>query len=161
LVGIILKFLYVWAEGIEHPEADQQNEDEKNQPSFPLSYLCCVTGPALLVLCLAAAKLDDPNTFSAFIIFLPLWIFAGCLCCMFSMVICSVSPEMFERMEEEQRQQQAHLNQAQAGQTGTQAQDTQASAVTGTYGATNTEVVQQSVDPNVSAGATEVTIQTS
>jgi len=140
-----LKFLYVWSEGEDSHESNQDHDQsDSDQPKqgvgFPVGYLCCITGPALIMLCLTAAKLDDSDQFSAFLIFLPLFVFAGCLCCVFSLVICSVSPEMFERMEEEQRQQQANLNANQHGGSGSSA----------VYGAVNhVDVVVETKEVNI------------
>ena len=41
-------------------------------------------------------KLEDSTAYTAFVILIPLFIIAGCTCCMFSCVICTMSEEMFE-----------------------------------------------------------------
>lgn len=78
LIGAGLKILWAAFHPVEMPEADPESggqaEKKKRTCTIPLGQILCITGPWLVMVCLAAAKLDDMNAFSAFIIFIPIFV---------------------------------------------------------------------------------------
>jgi hypothetical protein len=55
-------------------------------------------------------KLARPHSYSAFIVFLPVFVLAGCLCCCLSCVVCSVKPRFGEEADEEFGAGASHQN---------------------------------------------------
>ena len=93
LVGACAKIL--WA-AFHPPEGMEQERDpetggvkDKTKPccTIPLGQILCITGPWLVMVCLAAAKLDDMQAFSAFIIFIPIFVVSGWCCGWFVMAL--------------------------------------------------------------------------
>lgn len=87
LVGAVLKIIWSALHPLDLDEIDpetgqvlQPTEEEKksNNCAIPWAQILCVTGPWVVMLCLAAAKLDDMSAFSAFIIFIPVFVVSIC-----------------------------------------------------------------------------------
>lgn len=89
-------------------EADPDAAPEPGLLGTFLQWLCSF-GFLLLMICLAASKLTDVSSFSAFAIFSPLFIVVGCFCICFSLSALTVGAE--DLAEAEAGLQREHMNQ--------------------------------------------------
>eukprot|EP00930_Biecheleria_cincta_P061233 TRINITY_DN46803_c0_g1_i1.p1 TRINITY_DN46803_c0_g1~~TRINITY_DN46803_c0_g1_i1.p1 ORF type:complete len:432 (+),score=85.41 TRINITY_DN46803_c0_g1_i1:48-1343(+) len=107
----------------EEQPRDTNADEEENENRGSTGAACCAVGFWLIMVCGAAAKLDGAN-YSAFLVFIPLFLLVCCFTCIVSCFVVCLSPESVEEMERqsrEQRQQQqetGNLNTASDGVAG-------------------------------------------
>ncbi|GBG34631.1 DnaJ protein-like [Hondaea fermentalgiana] len=67
-------------------------------------------GLLLIVVCTAASKLTDVNSFSAFAIFSPVFFCVGCVCCSTSLTALTVTPEDLQEAEAHHHAETSQMN---------------------------------------------------
>jgi len=80
---------------------------------------CCSVGFWLFMLCVAAGKMDG-GKYSAFLVFLPIFIVACCVTCVFGCVVVGLSPDVVDSMEREsavREEERRRVNQENYGGT--------------------------------------------
>jgi len=76
-------------------------EDRKSQISSSLSAAEVFRAMWLGFLVLLCWKLEHPSSFPAWVLFLPVFVLTGCLCCCISCGLCCMSPEALNEDDEE------------------------------------------------------------
>eukprot|EP00929_Paragymnodinium_shiwhaense_P002533 TRINITY_DN102811_c0_g1_i1.p1 TRINITY_DN102811_c0_g1~~TRINITY_DN102811_c0_g1_i1.p1 ORF type:complete len:454 (+),score=114.80 TRINITY_DN102811_c0_g1_i1:101-1462(+) len=96
------------------PPASQEEAEEEGSPAIGA---CCSVGFWLVMVLGAAGKMDG-GSYSAFLIFLPIFIIVGCITCCFTCLVAQVTPEHVETMAQQQQAEQREregLNRATQG----------------------------------------------
>lgn len=97
LVGIGVSCLSSVCAPLPPPSPSPQGEEEERAPSRTGRFCgwLCTSAPVLIMLTVAAAKLDG-GSFSAFMIWIPLFVLVFCVCCCCSLSILLITPEAMQ-----------------------------------------------------------------
>lgn len=84
-------------------ELEDMTDEQRAMEPTPSGIVCGFIAQSILLVCVALLcnKLVTPASYSAYIVFLPVFITAGCLCCCLSCAVCTVSPESGNGDDEE------------------------------------------------------------
>lgn len=100
----------------ERGESSQQEQErEQDEGGGEGCTVCCSVGFWLVMACAAAGKLDG-GTYSAFYVFLPLFLLVGCITCVFSCFVVQLSPEAVATFAAQREAERGNIN-ASSGST--------------------------------------------
>lgn len=103
----------------DEEQPSDPNADEEGDGAGSTSGACCFVSFWLIMVCGAAAKLDGAN-YSAFLVFIPLFLLVCCFTCIVSCFVICLNPESVQQMAEREREREeaGNLNTASDGVAG-------------------------------------------